>query len=78
MTYQDILDFVVKITIWHVLKFFILLALVVYLFFAIVVLRQVKIMTKTFETGFELPLRIISWIHLILVCILIIIGLVIL
>jgi hypothetical protein len=78
MTFQDIFNFLTTITVWHLLKIFILMALLVYLVFSILVLRQVKIMTETFKTGFELPLRIISWVHLILVCLLIVIGLVVL
>lgn len=67
MTPEQLLNFIVHISALSVVKLFFLLALVVYLFFAAVVVRQVKIMTSTFQIGFELPLVIIAWLHLFLV-----------
>ena len=36
-----------------------------YIIFAIVVLRQVTLMTKTLEVGFEVIIKAIAWFHLI-------------
>lgn len=45
---------------------FAIIGLVLYLIFAIVVLRQVKLMTDTLEVGFEGPILAAAWLHLIL------------
>jgi len=45
---------------------FAIIGLVLYLIFAIVVLRQVKLMTDTLEVGFEGPILAAAWFHLIL------------
>lgn len=55
----------IGISIWFVAKIFALFALVIYLVFALVVVRQVRLMTDTLEVGFELPIRILSYLHLI-------------
>lgn len=75
MTTEDIFNFILTITIWHVFKIFILIALLIYMVYAFVVIRQVKIMTITFETGLEVPLRLISWLHLGLVIFIFLIAL---
>ena len=68
MTIEEILQLLINnFSVWTVLKLLILFALVIYLVFAVVVIRQVKLMTNTFKTGYETWLRIISWLHLILV-----------
>jgi len=53
-----------SISIFTVLKFFVLLALVLYFAFSLIVLRQVEILTSTFKTGFETLLKIIAWVQL--------------
>jgi hypothetical protein len=55
---------IITITPWTILKLFVLLALSIYIVFAVVAIRQVQLMTSTFKTGFELPLKIISLLHL--------------
>ncbi len=53
------------ISIWGIVKILILILLTLYLIFALVVVRQVRLMTDTLQVGFELPVRILSYIHLI-------------
>ncbi len=68
MTIEEILQFLINnLSVWGVFKLLILFALALYLVFAVVVIRQVKLMTNTFKTGYETWLRSISWLHLILV-----------
>ena len=70
MTIDEILQNLINnFSVWTILKLLILFALVIYLVFAVVVIRQVKLMTNTFKTGYETWLRIVSWLHLILVVI---------
>lgn len=54
------------ISVWFIVKIMFLIAIVVYDLFAIVVLRQTQIMTDTLDLGFELPVRLIAIVHLIL------------
>jgi hypothetical protein len=55
------LDF--NITIWSVVKIFVIIALAIYAIFAAVVLKQIKMMTDTIEVGFETPVKFIGLVH---------------
>ncbi|MBI2007361.1 MAG: hypothetical protein HYS83_01535 [Candidatus Blackburnbacteria bacterium] len=57
----------VELPIWFFAKIVFLFAVLVYLFFAAVVVRQVYLMTRTLQVGFETALRIVAWLHLFLV-----------
>lgn len=64
--------------VWGIAKVLVLIALAVYFVFALVVVRQVGIMTKTLEVGFELPIKMIALIHLLFAIGVFVLGLVIL
>jgi len=51
-------------SIWLVAKVFLCFAIFLYVIFALVIVRQVSIMLATLELGFETPIRILSWLHL--------------
>lgn len=51
-------------SIWFVLKIFFIVGLLVYLIFALVVVRQVRIMNETLDVGFEGVLSLLSYLHL--------------
>ena len=51
------------ITIWLVPKVFVLLALVMYIVFSLVVIRQIKLMLETVDMGLNLLIRFIGWGH---------------
>lgn len=51
------------ITIWFVAKIFVIIALAIYVVFAGVVLKQIKMMTDTIEVGFEAPIIFIGLAH---------------
>lgn len=53
------------ISVWLVAKIAALILLGMYLIFALVVVRQVQLMTDTIEVGFEIPIRLFSYLHLI-------------
>ena len=55
---------VVGIDIWFIAKGLFLVMLLIYVVFAIVVVRQVGLMTKTLEVGFEIPIKLLAWGHL--------------
>lgn len=52
------------VNIWFIVKLLFLFALVIYLIFAAVVVRQVYLMTTTIRVGFEFPVRVAAWLHL--------------
>lgn len=52
------------ITLLLIGKIFALLALGIYIVFALVIIRQVKLMTATIQTGFEGFIKFIAWVHL--------------
>lgn len=49
---------------WLIVKLFFILAFILYFLFAIIVVRQVFMMTKTFKTSAEFVLKTFSIIHL--------------
>jgi len=54
----------IGISVWVILKIFAVIALGLYIAFALVVVRQVQLMTTTLEVGFEGPLKFIAIMHL--------------
>lgn len=65
--FEKLIQFLLTLTFspWIFLKLLFLIGLLVYLAFAIIVVRQVNLMIRTLNTGFEISLRLISWVHLI-------------
>lgn len=53
----------VGISVWLAVKIFILLFLAIYIVFALVVIRQIKLMSETLDMGLNLPIRFIGWGH---------------
>ncbi len=52
------------ISILPIIKIAALILLSLYIVFALVIVKQVKIMTDTLHLGFEAPIRFFSFIHL--------------
>jgi hypothetical protein len=52
------------ISIWLVVKIAALILLGMYLVFAFVMVKQIKIMTSTLALGFEAPIILLGYIHL--------------
>jgi hypothetical protein len=55
---------IIGISVWIVVKAFALFALAIYIVFAFVIVKQVNLMTDTLEIGFEGPVRLLAWAHL--------------
>lgn len=51
-------------TIWWLVKILFLLALLIYVAFAVIIIRQIGLMSKTLHTEFAIPIKLIAWIHL--------------
>lgn len=52
------------ISIWLVVKVASLILLGMYLIFALIVVRQIKLLTSTLTLGFETPITLLGYIHL--------------
>ncbi|WKZ25377.1 MAG: hypothetical protein QY322_03215 [bacterium] len=52
------------ITVWAILKIFILVFLGLYIIFSLVVVRQVQLMVSTVKVGFENQLKLLAFVHL--------------
>ena len=48
---------------WILLKFLFLIAFLLYIAFAVIVIRQVKLMGQTLNGALNLPLKLIAWVH---------------
>ena len=55
---------ILGVSIWFIAKIFIVFAISLYVVFALVVVRQVQLMTDTLEVGFETEVRLLSFVHL--------------
>jgi hypothetical protein len=55
---------IINVSIWLIVKWIVLFAFGLYLAFALVVLRQVQLMTKTLEVGFESFIKALALGHL--------------
>lgn len=69
---------VIDVSVWFIVKIFALFALLIYVVFSVVVVRQVNLMTETLEVGFELPLKVVALAHLILAVLVFLFALIIL
>ena len=55
---------ILGMSVWLLVKIFAILAFLIYLLFALVIVRQVRLMTETIQVGFETPLKFLSYVHL--------------
>lgn len=49
--------------IWDIAKLFVLFGLLLYLVFAVVVIREVKLMTRTVTGRLDSVVRVVAWVH---------------
>lgn len=54
-----------NISIWGIIKIFSLITLGLYIFFAFIITRQVKIMTNTLTLGSESVAKFLAFVHLV-------------
>lgn len=58
-------DLLLGLSPWFLAKVGIVVLLGMYLIFALIVIRQVKLMTDTLQLGFESTLRVLAYAHLV-------------
>lgn len=78
MTFEQLLSIITNISMWSIVKIFVLLACLLYIAFAWVVIRQVALMSKALDGMINLPLKLIARGQLILAVIVFLVALVIL
>lgn len=66
MNPNDIIDFFLSLSAWSIVKGFVLLAILIYIAFAFILLRQVSMMTKVVYGQLDFFLKSISVLLLIL------------
>lgn len=59
---KQLLDFLINFNFWSLGKIFVLIGLLVYVIFAFVMVRQVKLMTEVVNGLMTQTLRLISWV----------------
>lgn len=52
-------------SVWLIIKIFFVIGLLVYLVFALVVVKQTNLMTSTISMGFETPIKALAYLHLV-------------
>jgi hypothetical protein len=62
--FDQLIGFFLHFQIWDVVKVFLLFLLFLYLIFAGVVIKQVKLMKEALNGILDWPLTIVAWIHL--------------
>lgn len=60
-----LINIIASFSIFWVVKFLFLIGLLIYIAFAVIVIRQVELMARTVNGGYEAPLKLIAFIHLI-------------
>ncbi len=60
---EVIFEGLLNLDVWGVVKILLVLALVVYLVFAFMVVREVDAMLNTLKGVFQLPIKLVAWIH---------------
>lgn len=62
--FEQLLHFILTIQVWDIAKLLVSFALLLYIIFAFVVVRQVDLMARTLVVPIDLPIKIVAWIHL--------------
>lgn len=60
---EELLINLINVDIWLVAKILVLVALGLYLLFALMIIKEVDLMNKTLKGIFNLPLRLIAILH---------------
>jgi len=75
---EEFLQILITLDVWLLAKFFVLLALLAYIVFAFLILREAELMNKTLNGVFNAPIRVVALFHLIFALFVFILALVIL
>jgi len=62
--FEQVLNFIFKIQVWDIAKLIVSLIFLLYIVFALIVVRQVNLMAKTLVVPIDLPIKTVAWFHL--------------
>lgn len=57
-------NFILNFNIWWLVKALFVIGFGIYIAFSVIVVRQVGLMAKTVQTNYNLPIKLIAWVHL--------------
>ena len=60
---MDLVSFFTNIPVWAIVKVFFIIALLIYLIFAAVVVRQAQLMIQVISGQLNWVIKIIAWLH---------------
>lgn len=63
MTADKLINLILNISVWGLFKFFFVVGLFIYLLFALVIIRQVDLMTGVLQGNLNRGIRIVGLIH---------------
>lgn len=75
---QFLAEILPQVSIWWLVKALFVVGLGLYIAFAVIVIRQVGLMSKTLNGKFAIPLKLISYVHLLVALAVFLLALVIL
>lgn len=75
---QILAEAIPNFSIWWLVKGLFVVGLGLYIAFAVIVIRQVGLMSKTLNGEFAKPLKFISWVHLLAALVVFLLALVVL
>ena len=75
MGFENFFESFFHISVWSVAKWLVEIALFVYLVFAVIVVRQVYMMTQVIKEKFNWIIKIVSWTHLLFAILVILLSL---
>ena len=78
LSFESLLAFFTSISVWDVAKYFVSFALLLYVAFAAVVVRQAGLMTETLHDQLAVFVKTVAFIHLAVAILVFFLGLVIL
>jgi len=64
--FDRFLEFFLTIQVWSLAKLLVVFGLLLYLGFAVVVIRQVSLMNQALNGAFNLPVKVVAWVHFLL------------
>ena len=76
--FDQLLTLILSIQIWGIAKLIVSLALLLYIIFALIIVRQVGLMAKTLIVPIDLLIKIVAWIHLSLAILVFLLALIVL
>lgn len=60
---DNFINILLNISVWGVAKIIVIIALLIYLIFAFVMIKQVSLMTRVVSAEWDFTIRVVTWVH---------------